>query len=225
MGQLVASIAHEVNQPLAAVVANANASLRWLQWNEPRIDKALQALARIVRDGNRASEIITRARTLVGKKGAPRTPLSLNSTVYQVLALVRAELRRSHISVRTKLAERLPLILADRIQMQQVLLNLIMNAIEAMRSVGTESRLLAIVTSVDSAHVRLAVKDSGVGLGPQSLERVFEPFYSTKPDGMGIGLAVSRSIVEAHGGWLRGIRNKGAGATFEFGLPRADGVP
>jgi PAS domain S-box-containing protein len=219
LGQLMASIAHEVNQPLAALVANSNAALRWLAWEEPQIDKARQALARIVRDGNRASEIIARIRALVSKTEAHRNPLSLNSVVHEVIVLLKTELRRNNITVRTDLAVRLPSIRGDRVQMQQVLLNLIVNAIEAMAAVTTRPRLLAIATGADAAGVALSVADCGIGLDERALERIFEPFYSNKPQGMGIGLAISRSIVEAHGGRLWGVRNTEVGATFQFRLP------
>jgi PAS domain S-box-containing protein len=223
LGQLMASIAHEINQPLAALVANANASLRWLQWKEPRIDKARQALVRIVADGNRASEIIARIRGLVDKTDAQRSPLNLNSTVQEVLAFVKTELRRHNILTRTKLAEPLPVVSADRVQMQQVLLNLVMNAIEAMSTVPARRRQLTIVTAAEvtatgTTEVVVSVKDQGVGIEERVLERIFEPFYSNKPQGMGIGLAISRSIVEAHGGSLRALPNKGSGALFQFRL-------
>jgi signal transduction histidine kinase len=221
LGQLMASIAHEVNQPLAALVANANASLRWLQWKEPRIDKARQALVRIVRDGNRASEIIARSRALVRKTDAQRSPVSLNLTVQEVLTFLRTELHRHNVMTQTHLAEPLPPVSADRVQMQQVLLNLVMNAIEAMSSVSSRRRLLTVVTTAEGGDVVVAVKDRGTGFDEHTLERIFEPFYSNKPQGMGIGLAISRSIIDAHGGSLRAARNEGAGATFEFRLPVA----
>jgi PAS domain S-box-containing protein len=221
LGQLMASIAHEVNQPLAALVANANAALRWLAWKKPRIDEAQRALSRIVRDGNRASGIITRIRALVRKARVQRNRLSLNSVVHEVIVLLKTELRRNNITVRTDLAERLPPIRGDRVQMQQVLLNLIVNAIEAMGTVTARPRLLVVATTADAAGVAVSVEDCGIGLAEGVLERVFEPFYSNKPEGMGIGLAISRSIIEAHGGRLWAVRNEAAGATFQFRLPFA----
>jgi C4-dicarboxylate-specific signal transduction histidine kinase len=221
LGQLMASIAHEVNQPLAALVANANAALRWLGWQEPQIGRAQQALTRIVKDGNRASEIIERIRALVRKSDARRNPLSLNSVVRDVIVLLKTELRRNDVVVRTDLAERLPPILGDQVQLQQVLLNLVMNAVEAMSSVNTRPRALAITTASDSTGVAVCVEDRGIGLDDRVLERVFEPFYSSKAHGMGIGLAISRSIVEAHGGRLWAMRNTAPGATFQFRLPVA----
>jgi signal transduction histidine kinase len=221
LGQLMASIAHEVNQPLAAVVANANAALRWLAWTEPQINRARQSLARIVRDGNRASEVITRIRDLIKKSDARRTLLNFNSLVLEVLGLLKAELRRNGISVRTQFAERLPSIRGDRVQLQQVVLNLILNAIEAMASVYKRPRLLVIATTADSSDVAVAVEDCGVGIAERLLNRIFEPFFSNKPKGMGIGLSISRSIVEAHGGLLWAECNVGPGATFQLRLPCA----
>ena len=219
--QLMASIAHEVNQPLAALVANANAAVRWLEWQEPQTEKARQALSRIVRDGNRASEIIARIRGLVGKTNPLRAPLSLNSVVHEVLVLLNTELRRGNVTVRTDLTERLTPIQGDRVQIQQVLLNLVMNAIEAMDTVTAWPRRLVIATAGDASGVALSVKDCGTGLAKEQLESIFEPFYSSKPRGMGIGLSISRSIIEAHGGRLWAIRNKAAGTTLKFTLPVA----
>ncbi len=224
LGQLMATIAHEVNQPLAALVANAGAGLRWLRGTPPRIDNARQALMRIVRDGNRASDVIARIRALVGKTVVERKPLNLNLVVKEVLVLVKTELRRNGITVRTDLNEKLPAMTCDRVQMQQVLLNLVVNAIEAMGSIRTRPRLLAIGTEADSAGVIVSVKDHGIGVDEEALKRIFEPFYSTKPHGMGIGLAISRSIIEAHGGRIWAVRNNDSGTTFRFRLPsnRAD---
>jgi PAS domain S-box-containing protein len=219
LGQLMATIAHEVNQPLAALVANAGAALRWLAGDPPRIDKARQALTRIARDANRASSVIARIRALVGGTDVQRAPLDLNSIVQEVIVLVRTELRRNNITVRAQLAENLRLVRCDRVQMQQVILNLIVNAIEAMAAVVTRPKLLAIGTVADFAGVIVSVNDSGVGLDELVLERVFEPFYTTKPRGMGIGLAISRAIVEAHGGRIWAAPNEASGTTFRFRLP------
>jgi signal transduction histidine kinase len=219
VGQLMATIAHEVNQPLAALVANAGAALRWLAGDPPRIDKARQAMTRIARDGNRASNVIARVRALVGRNEVQRTPLNLNSIVQEVIVLVRTELRRNNITVRANLEQNLQPIPCDRVQMQQVLLNLVVNAIEAMVVVVTHPRLLAIATVADVAGVIVSVKDSGIGLDELVLERVFEPFYTTKPRGMGIGLAISRTIIEAHGGQIWAVPNEASGTTFQFRLP------
>jgi signal transduction histidine kinase len=225
LGQLMASIAHEVNQPIAALIASANAALRWLSWPEPQIDKAREGLIRIVRDGNRASEIVVRIRALVRRTSVRRNSLSLNSVVTEVIDLLKRELRRNSIVVRTNLAEPLPAVHGDRVQIQQVLLNLIMNAIEAMSGVTARPRRLAIATATDGAGVSVSVEDCGVGLDERVLERIFEPFYSNKPQGMGIGLAISRFIIEAHGGQLWAARNRGAGATFQFRLPSSAAEP
>ena len=221
LGQLMASIAHEVNQPLTALIANASAARRWLAADTPRIDKTRQALSRIVRDGNRASDVIARIRTLVTRSDAKRNPLSLNSVVQEVVVLLTTELRRNNVTVHTDLADNLPPIQGDRVQMLQVLLNLIINAIEAMSAVMTRPKPLTIATGADAAGVTVTVADCGLGLDEQALERVFEPFYTTKPQGMGIGLAISRSIIEAHGGRLWAVRNRVSGATFQFRVPFA----
>jgi signal transduction histidine kinase len=213
----MATIAHEVNQPLAALVTNAGAALRWLAGTPPRIGKARQAMTRIVRDGNRASNVIARVRALVGRNEVHRTPLNLNSIVQEVIVLVRTELRRNNITVRSNLEQNLQPIACDRVQLQQVLLNLVVNAIEAM--VVAHPRLLAIATAADVAGVIVSVQDSGIGLDELVLERVFEPFYTTKPRGMGIGLAISRTIIEAHGGQIWAVPNEASGTTFQFRLP------
>jgi C4-dicarboxylate-specific signal transduction histidine kinase len=220
LGYLMASIAHEVNQPLAALVANAGAGLRWLGGDNPRIDQAKQALTRIVRDGNRASEVIAHIRALVRKADAERNSLDLNRVIEEVIALLKTELRRNKIVVRTGLAGNLALVWGDRVQLQQVLLNLIMNAIEAMGAMR-RTRVLSIATMSDSGGVSVSVEDRGVGLDQEALERIFEPFFTTKPEGMGIGLAISRSIIETHGGLLWATRNRGPGATFKLRLPTA----
>jgi signal transduction histidine kinase len=224
LGQLMATIAHEVNQPLAALVANAGAALRWLAGDPPRIDKARQALTRIARDANRASGVIARIRALVGGTDVQRAPLDLNSIVQEVIVLVRTDLRRNNITVRAQLAGNLRPVRCDRVQMQQVILNLIVNAIEAMVAVVTRPKLLAIATMADVTGVIVSVNDSGVGLDGRVLERVFEPFYTAKPRGMGIGLAISRAIVEAHGGRIWAVPNEASGTTFRFRLP-FNGVP
>jgi signal transduction histidine kinase len=219
LGQLMATIAHEVNQPLAGLATNAGAALRWLAGDPPRIDKARQALTRIARDANRASNVIARIRALVGGTDVQRIPLNLNLIVQEVIVLVRPELRRNDIIMRARLDENLQLVRCDRVQVQQVLLNLIVNAIEAMVGVVSRPKLLTIATVADVAGVIVSVKDSGVGIDEQVLERVFEPFYTTKPRGMGVGLAISRAIVEAHGGRIWAVPNEASGPTFRFRLP------
>jgi two-component system sensor kinase FixL len=221
LGEMTASIAHEVNQPLAAVVTNANACLRWLAGQAPNLDEARQAIGRIVKDGHRASEVIGRIRALV-KKSPPRKDwLNINETILEVIALARSEIHRNRVSLQIQLADRLPLVLADRIQLQQVVLNLIINGIEAMNGSSEGRRELRVSTETDGSNgVLIAVRDSGVGLNPEIPEHLFDPFYTTKPDGMGMGLAISRSIIEAHGGRLWASLNAPCGAVFQFTLPR-----
>jgi signal transduction histidine kinase len=217
--QLMAAIAHEVKQPLAALVTNANAGLRWLQLDPPRITEVQRALTRIVRDGHRASEVLSRIRALVGKNPVERKSLNLNSVVAEVIVLVEAELRRNDITFRANLDESLPSMSCDPIQLQQVLMNLVVNAMEAMITVRTRSRLLVIATTSNHAGVTVSVEDNGAGLDERTIKRIFEPFFTSKAHGMGIGLAISQSIIEAHGGRIWAERNKDVGSTFRFLLP------
>jgi PAS domain S-box-containing protein len=219
-GQLAASIAHEVSQPIAAALINANAARRWLGTEPPELEEARQALGRIIRDGGRASDIIGRIRALVRKAPPRNDQLDINEAMLEVVALTRSELRRSRTSLQTQLADDLPLILGDRIQFQQVMLNLILNSVEAMNG-SSEARELLIRTEQDgSGSVLVAVEDSGPGLKPESLDRLFDAFYTTKPDGLGMGLSICRSIIEAHGGRVWATTNVPQGAAFQFTLPR-----
>jgi signal transduction histidine kinase len=225
MGELTASIAHEVNQPLAAVIANANASLRWLAAATPNLDEAREALLRIVRDGKRASDVITRIRTLVQKTDPEKTRLDINQTVQEVVLLMHNEAVRKGVTLRIDLAADVPPVLGDRVQLQQVILNLVMNGIEAMNTVADRPREMVIRSSAqESDNVLLAVQDSGIGIDPRNLDKIFDTFYTTKPQGMGMGLAISRSIVENHGGKLWAVPNDGPGATFQFTLLKEDGT-
>jgi signal transduction histidine kinase len=225
MGELTASIAHEVNQPLAGVVTNANACIRWLAGNSPDLHEAREALRRIVRDGNRASDVIGRIRGLL-KKGEPaRTRLDINPVIQEIIELVRGEMIQSKVSLQTELVAGLPLVSADRVQLQQVLLNLITNALDALRPVKDRPRFLRIRTDKpDARTVRVAVQDTGVGVDPQQAEHLFQAFFTTKPNGLGMGLSISRSIVEAHGGRLWATPNDGPGVTFQFTLPVEEGA-
>ncbi len=220
LGEMTASIAHEINQPLAAVVNNASACLRWLAGPAPNLEEARQSAALIIADGRRAGEIISRIRALV-KKAPPRKDwVNINETILEVIALVRSDAQKNRVSLQTQLSSDVPLILGDRIQLQQVILNLIINAIEAMSGVGEGSRELQVGTEKDELQgVRVAVRDSGPGLDPDSLDHLFTAFYTTKPQGMGMGLAISRSIIEAHGGRLWATANEDRGAMFQFTLP------
>jgi PAS domain S-box-containing protein len=218
LGELTASIAHEINQPLGAVVNSASACLRWLDAH--KVEEARRSAARVIAEGHRASEIISRIRTLV-KKAPPRKDwLNVNEAIQEVLALAHSEVQRNGIVLGLHLAEAVPLILADRIQVQQVLLNLLMNAIEAMSDRGEGPRELVIRSDPEGSQgVLVAVQDSGPGLDPQSVDRLFDAFYTTKSHGLGMGLAISRSIIEAHGGRLWATANVPRGVVFQFTLP------
>ena len=219
MGQLTASIAHEVNQPIAAVVTNAQAALRWLNMQPPDPEEVRQALDRIVRNGRRAGDVIGRIRALVAKAPPRNDQLDLNEVMLDVIALTRSELRGSGTALQTQLADGLPLILGDRIQLQQVMLNLIFNAVEAMSEAHGGSRELLIRTDQDRpGGVLVAVQDSGPGLKPESIDRLFDAFYTTKSGGMGMGLSICRAIVEAHGGRMWATANVPQGAAFLFSL-------
>ena len=220
LGEMTASIAHEINQPLAAVVTNASAGLRWLAGQTPNPEEARLALRRIINDGNRASEIIGRIRALT-KKTAPRQDrLDLNEIVLEVIALARGELHRNRVSLQTRLSQDLPPVLGDRVQLQQVILNLIVNGTEAMSGVSEGARKLLVSSGRDEADgVLVAVRDCGVGLDEQTRDHLFEAFFTTKPEGMGMGLSISRSIITAHGGRLWAAPNADRGVTFQFMLP------
>ncbi|HET8917384.1 MAG TPA: MEDS domain-containing protein, partial [Candidatus Binatia bacterium] len=221
LGELTSSIAHEVNQPLAAVVNNASACLRWLAGQAPNLEEARQSAALIIADGHRAGEIISRIRALARKAPPRRDWVNINETILEVIALARSEVHRNRVSTQTQLSSNMPLILGDRIQLQQVILNLIINAIEAMSEISEGPRELQVVTRKDELQgVLVTVRDSGPGLDSDSLDHLFTAFYTTKPQGMGMGLAISRSIIEAHGGRLWAVPNDGPGATFQFTLPK-----
>jgi PAS domain S-box-containing protein len=220
MGQLTASIAHEVNQPIAAIVTNAQAALRWLHAGPGNLDEVQQALDWIVRDGIRSGEVIDRIRALIKKAPRSKDRLGINRVILEIVELTRGEAVRNSISISTDLADNLPAIEADRVQLQQVLVNLIVNAIEAMGAASEGPRELLISTGkADSGAVLVALQDSGPGLEAAMLERAFESFYTTKPTGLGMGLSICRSIIEAHGGQLWASTNQRRGATFQFTLP------
>ncbi len=224
MGELAASIAHEINQPLVGVVTNANACLEWLAAAPPDLREARKAVQRIARDGKRAGEVIARIRALL-KKGEPiRAPLDLNDVIRETIAIMQPELNRQRVTLRRELASELPRVRADQIQLQQVLLNLIVNAADSLHAVTERPRLLRIRTLHHKSQVvRVEMRDSGAGIDPAQAKRLFEPFFSTKPHGLGLGLAISRSIIEAHGGRLWASRNRGPGMTFRFTLPVQNG--
>jgi signal transduction histidine kinase len=231
MGEFAASIAHEVNQPLAGILTNANAGLRWLAGNPPNLAEAQQAMRRIIRDGNRAGDVISRMRALFKKAPAAKEPVDINLVIREVLTLSQPELQKNRVSLRTQFAVDLPIVLADKIQLQQVILNLVVNAIEAMSGVAENQRELHVSSQkITESHsgsgqepgstsLLVAVRDAGPGLDPTELKHVFETLFTTKSHGMGMGLAISRSIIEAHNGRLWVTANAPRGAVFQFTLP------
>jgi PAS domain S-box-containing protein len=203
VGAMTASIVHEVNQPLAAIVANANAGLRWLARAEPDVDEVRSLLKRIVSDGHRASGVIVSIRSMFGKDRCEMSPVCVNDLIGEVLALVHGELESHQISLQHEIFDGLPRVMAERVQLQQVLLNLIMNAVEAMISITDRERVLAVQSRVcEPDHVLITVEDSGTGIDPSEMDRIFDAFFTTKTQGMGMGLSICRSIIEAHGGLL-----------------------
>jgi signal transduction histidine kinase len=220
LGELTASIAHEVNQPLAAVIANAAACLRWLDRETPDLSAARRSVEWVINDGNRASEVIRRVRALANKNDFEQIPLDINDVVRETVALVQREVSRHEVSLQTELAPALPMVLGDRVQLQQVVINLVMNGIEAMQPVTDRPRELVIRSGQDDAsRVFLSVTDWGVGIPADDGERLFRAFFTTKSEGLGMGLSICRSIVEAHGGRMSACQNEGPGATFRFVLP------
>ena len=220
LGVLTASIAHEVSQPLSGIITNSSTCLRMLSADPPNVDGARETAKRTLRDGNRASEVITRIRALFRKQEFAVETLDLNDATREVIALSLSDLQRNRIALETEFADDLPLVNGDRIQLQQVILNLLRNASDAMTSIEQRPRELIIRTERDEGNsVRLTVQDVGVGLTPEASDKLFEAFYTTKEDGMGIGLSVSRSIIEAHQGRLWVVPNDGPGATFSFSIP------
>jgi PAS domain S-box-containing protein len=221
LGELTASIAHEVNQPLAAIVADANASLHWLAASPPDLGSVREALDAIVKDGHRASEVIQRIRQLATKTSPQKARLDMNDVIRDVVPLIGTEMRSHEVSLRIDLAPAVPPVLADRVQLQQVLINLVMNGIEAMVAIDGRSRELVIRSQPgDDDHVVVAVQDAGVGIDAKKTDQLFSAFYTTKPDGMGMGLSISRSIIGAHVGRLWATPNPDHGATFHFALPK-----
>src|SRR6266852_1358208 len=220
MGQLAASISHEVMQPITAGTTNVQAALRWLGAQPPNLERVRETLSSAVQDGKRAIDVIGRIRSLIKKAPPRKDAFEINEAILEVVGVTHGEAVKNNVSVRTQLAEALPPIQGDRVQLQQVILNLIINAVEAMSSVSEESRKLVIETNKDvSGGVLVTVRDSGPGPSLESLDRLFDAFYTTKPSGMGMGLSICRSIVEAHGGRIWASPDVGPGATFQFTLP------
>jgi signal transduction histidine kinase len=220
MGEMAASIAHEVNQPLAAIVANANAGLRWLANAAPDLSKVQAVLQRVVRDGHRASEVVGSVRAMVKRDVQQKVPLQVNKLVEDVVGLLQTDIQSEQISLVLELSSGPVSVLADRVQLQQVILNLITNAIEAMRAAAEEPRSLRIGTKHgESDSLLISVEDSGAGIDATDRDRIFEPFFTTKPRGMGLGLSICRSIIEAHGGRLWAAPGQLRGTVFQFSLP------
>jgi PAS domain S-box-containing protein len=219
MGELAASVAHEVNQPLAGIVTNANAGLRWLAGEIPNLQEACETFRRIIRDGNRAGDVISRMRTLFKKARGAKDRLDINEAIEEVVSLTQSELQRNKVALRMDLGADLPLVTGDRVQLQQVVMNLILNGVQAMSALENHERELVIRTRSGAGdEVRVSVRDSGIGFDPLNAERIFDAFYTTKSGGLGMGLSISRSIIEDHGGRLWAVSNDGSGSTFQFTL-------
>ena len=223
LGELTASIAHEVNQPIAATVINGNTGLRWLTVAPPNIEEAKNAFRRIITDANRAAAVISRVRGLARMTPPQKELLDINKVVQETLTLTDKEIQNSHVALNLQLSDGLPPILGDRIQLQQVFLNLVLNAVEAMSDIDVPERELSISTTQDGSHgVRVIIQDRGHGLDPAKIDHLFEAFYTTKREGLGMGLAISRSIIESHGGRIWAGSNTPRGAVFRFILPTAE---
>jgi C4-dicarboxylate-specific signal transduction histidine kinase len=224
MGELTASLAHEVNQPIAAAVTNAKTCLRWLTRDQPDVEEARAAAMRIVNDGTRAAEIIKRIRLLFKKGTSERELVDINEVIQEMVVLLRGEAMRYSILVRTDLEAETLRVMADRVQLQQVLMNLMINGIDAMKDVVVTRELAIKSQRAENDQILVFVNDTGVGLPPQQVDKVFEAFFTTKPHGTGMGLAISRSIVESHGGRLWAANNSPRGASFCFALPANAGA-
>jgi signal transduction histidine kinase len=216
LGEMAASLAHEIKQPIAAAITSANSCVEWLAHEPPNLDRARAAAGRIDKYGNRAAEIIDRIRSFYKKSPPQRELVDANGIIHEMLTLLKVEATRSSIAVRTELAGELPKIMADPVQLQQVFMNLMLNAVEAMKDSGGE---LTVKSELQDGQLQFSVSDTGVGLPAEKMDQIFSAFFSTKPQGSGMGLAISRSIVESHGGRLWATANGGRGATFHFTLP------
>ena len=223
MGELAASLAHELAQPIGGAMTNANACLRWLARDDPNLDAVQTAVTRIVRDSKRAGEIIGRIRLQFQRDAQPREAIDVNEISRETIALLRGEAVRHNILVRTELAADLPQILGDRVELQQVAMNLIINSIEAMKDVDGMREMIIKSQLAENEQILVSVSDTGIGFPPQLAEQIFDPFFTTKPQGTGMGLRISRSIIESHGGRLWASGFSGRGATLQFTLPAAVG--
>jgi len=222
MGEMAASIAHEINQPLTAIASNGNAALRWLRGARPNLDEARAALKKIVADSLRTGEVITGIRSMFRKDGQIKTPLDVNELIREVLALLRGEIEHQQVLVRAELFDGLPQIPANQVQLRQVIVNLITNAVDAMSTVSDRSRVLSVKTGVhESKNFLIKVEDSGIGIDPQNIDRIFAPYFTTKSNGMGMGLSICQSIIESHGGRLSVAVGQPYGSIFQVFLPVA----
>jgi C4-dicarboxylate-specific signal transduction histidine kinase len=219
LGEMSASIAHEVNQPLAGIVTNGEAGLRWLERKEPQLLEVRDAMKRMISDAERASGVVQRLRALARKGSSERGLLNLNDVINESAALLHREIQVHRVALSVDFACKAPIVLADRIALQQVMLNLMVNAIQAMEDVNDRPRRLCVTSNTRESEILIAVQDSGVGLNSASMARLFNPFFTTRESGMGLGLSISRSIVEAHGGRIWASSNTGPGATFQIALP------
>src|SRR5688572_1859686 len=224
LGALTASIAHEVNQPLSGIITNASTGLRMLASDPPNVDGARETLRRTIRDGHRAAQVIARLRALFTRRETASEHVDLNEATREVVTLMLSELQRHRVVLRLQLAEDLPVVIGDRVQLQQVVLNLLLNASEAMNDIDDRPRELVVRSRLDGPDVRLDVQDAGTGISPENVSQLFDAFYTTKSGGMGIGLSVSRSIIESHSGRLVAMPNDGPGATFSFSIPHGGEV-
>jgi len=222
MGEMAASIAHEINQPLTAIASNGNAALRWLRGARPNLDEARAALKKIVADSLRTGEVITGIRSMFRKDSQIKTPLDVNELIREVLALLRGEIEHQQVLVRAELFDGLPQIPANQVQLRQVIVNLITNAVDAMSTVSDRSRVLSVKTGVhESKNFLIKVEDSGIGIDPQNIDRIFAPYFTTKSNGMGMGLSICQSIIESHGGRLSVSVGQPYGSIFQIFLPVA----
>lgn len=220
-GEMAAAIAHEINQPLTGIIAQANAAVRWLAGTPPDLDKTRKALERIIGTGHRASEVIGSIRAMFKREDNKKLPFDVNEAIKKTITLAQAELHEERVTVQFNLAHRLPPVLGDWVQMQQVIFNLLMNAIDAMRSVIHRPRVLMITSSLQGDNVSITVADSGIGIDSKIIDRVFDPFYTTKPRGMGIGLSICRSIIETHAGRIWASPSPNGGSVFHIVIPKA----
>ena len=222
LAEVTASIVHQIGQPLTGVVTNGQACLEWLSLEPPNVDKARRSAESIVRDGTRAGDVLNRIRALFHKGAPEKESLNINDLIYEIVVLLRDEARRRHSRIETHLAFDLPKVKVDRVQLQQVILNLIVNAMDALADAATGNRTVSVISQRNDAEVIVRVEDCGNGFDPELCERIFEPFFSTKPHGIGVGLSISRSIVEAHGGRIYACARPGGGTVLEFAIPVAD---